>query len=268
MFGEVLFEVRKKLTPMFGLLWLLTLIAIISFAIYKSQHYILRDTLEYFSFVLNSALPIIFPIITVLVYVATFSGEVHHRFLVYTRMRRPILTTLYIKLLANIILTFLFFFSLIYICFLFAYYIEPHIGIAKYEPAGFGLTKDNIEADTYTRYTFTQLLQYGTITYSILYSFWVAMNAALYAGISFFLVLFIKNRFLALSLPFIIYVITIFTLISLDLEIYRLNYVIFPFDRVQDPLWKPFIPFIILLLILLCFLLYVKRNPSKVDSFS
>ncbi|ETT56618.1 hypothetical protein C162_00328 [Paenibacillus sp. FSL R7-269] len=268
MLGEVIREVRSKLTLKLLFFWIAITAALISFAVYRSHNYQLRDSLEYFSFILNGALPITFPILAVLVYVASFSGEVNHRFLVYTRMRRPIIETIYIKLTANIILTCLFFFSLIFISFLFAYYIEPYLGIADYDPEGFGLTKDNITVDTYTRYTFTQLLEYGTFTYSILYSLWVGINAALYSAISFFLVLIIKNRFLALSLPFIGYIIVIFTLIALDLEIYRLSYVIFPFDRIQSPIWTAFVPFLVLVVILFCLMIYVRRNTSKVDSFS
>ncbi|WP_438350490.1 ABC transporter permease [Paenibacillus sp. FA6] len=268
MLREVIQEVRCKLTPMFLFLWIFTTVALISVAVYRSQGYQLRDSQDYFTFTLNGVLPITFPIIAVLVYATSFSGEVSNRYLTYTRMRRPIMETLYIKLTANIVLTCLFFFMLIFIPFLFAYYIEPHLGIAKYDPEGFGLTKDNIAADTYTRHTFTQLLQYGTFTYSILYSLWVGMNAALYSAISLVLVLLIRNRFLALTLPFIIYLIGSFTLSAWGIEDYRPNYVIFPFDRVQNPIWTAFVPFLVLTVVLVGLIIYVKRNSSKVDSIT
>jgi hypothetical protein len=268
MLREVIREVRSKLTPMFLFLSILMTIALISFAVYRSQNYMLRDWLDYFTFILDGGLPITFPIIAVLVFVASFSGEVKNRFLTYTRMRRPIMEIVYIKQTANIILTCLFFFILIFISFLFAYYIEPHLGIAQYEPDGYGLTKDNIVADTYTRHTFTQLLRYGTFTYSILYSLWVGINAALYSAISFFLVLLMRNRFLALTLPYIVYLIVSFTLAALGIENYRPNYVIFPFDRLQNPIWTAFVPFLVLAVVLVWLIIYVKRNTSKVDSFT
>ncbi|ASA24742.1 hypothetical protein B9T62_30685 [Paenibacillus donghaensis] len=268
MLREVIREVRSKLTPIFLFLWMLTTIALISFAVYRSRAWDFRDSLEYFTFILNGALPITFPIIAVLVYVASFSEEVNNRFLVYTRMRRSIMGTVYIKLTANIILTCLFFFSLTFISFLFAYYIEPHLGIANYDPAGFGLTKDNIAADTYTRYTFTQLLRYGTFTYSILYSLWIAINASLYSAISFFLVLLIRNRFLALSLPYIGYIIAGLTISSMGSYAYRPSYVLFPFDYIQSPIWTAFVPFLVLAVVLVCLMMYVKRNTSKVGNFT
>ncbi|MBW7453168.1 hypothetical protein ACFOLF_16410 [Paenibacillus sepulcri] len=268
MLREVMREIKSKITPMFLFFSILVTIALISFAVYRSQNYQLRDSLNYFTFILDGGLPITFPIIAILVFVASFSGEVKNRFLTYSRMRRPIMDTVYIKLTANIILTCLFFFILIFVSFLFAYYIEPHLGVAEYDPEGYGLTKDNIKADTYTRHTFTQLLKYGTFTYGILYSLWVGINAAVYSSIGFFLVLIMKNRFLALTLPYIVYLIVSFTLASLGIETYRPNYVIFPFDYLQNPIWTAFVPFFVLTVGLFWLTTYVKRNTSKVDSLT
>lgn len=268
MFREVIREVRSKLTPMFLFLWLLTITVIISFAVYRSYNYQLRDWLDYFTFTIDGVLPITFPIIAVLVFVASFSEEVKNRFLTYTRTRRPIMETVYIKLTANLILTCLFFFMLILIAFLFAYYIEPALGIAKYAPEGYGLTTDTVVADTYTRHTFTQLLRYGTFTYGILYSLWVGINAALYSAVSFFLVLLLKNRFMALTLPYIFYLIMSFTLSALGIENYRPNFVIFPFDRVQNPIWTAFVPFVIITIVLMLIVIYIQRNNTKVASLT
>ncbi|MNB96048.1 ABC-2 family transporter protein [compost metagenome] len=268
MIGEVIQEVKRKVTPLFLFLWILTTAAIISLATFRSQNYILRDSLEFFTFTINAVLPIVFPILAVLVYTVSFSEEVQNRHLTYTRMRRPIMETLYIKLNANILLTGVFFFLLVFISFLFADYIEPYLDIAQYKPERFGLTKENIAADTYSRYTFTQLLRYGSITYGILYSLWVGMNAALYSVFGFLLVLFMKNRFLAVSLPFIVYLVVSFTLAALGLEKYRPNNAIFPFDRIQSSIWTAFVPFLILASINVCLVIYVKRNISKVESLT
>lgn len=159
------------------------------------------------------------------------------------------------------ILTGIFFFVLMFAFFIFAYYIEPSLGIAKYKPAKYV----SIE-ESYTRYTFTQLVQYSTFAYAIVYSLWIAINAAIYSAIGFFLVLLIRNRFLALSLPFIAYVVSAFVLIAFNLPDYRLNFSIFPFDRVQTPIWVAFVPFLVLLIILVSLMLYVRRNISKVGN--
>ncbi|ASA25908.1 ABC transporter permease [Paenibacillus donghaensis] len=266
MLKEAMQEVRSKITPKFLILSLLLIVAIISSAVYRSQNYELRDGLNFFTFTLDGTLPISFPIITVLVYAASFSEEVHHRFLTYTRMRRPIIETIYIKLIANVILTCLFFFILVYVCFTFAYYIEPLLGIAKYDPEGYGLTQENIAADTYTRHTFTQLLRYGTFTYSILYSLWVGINAAVYSAISFCLVILLKNRFLALSLPYITYIVVTLSFASLGLNTYRPTYALFPFDYMQSPIWTACVPFLVLAGTLALLILYLRPTLSKADS--
>lgn len=266
MLRETLHEIRSKLSPVFFLSWLALTAVLISFAVYRSRSYELRDSLDFFTFTLGSILPILFPIVAILVYTVSFSAEIHRRFLTYTRMRRPILETLNIKFWANLVLTFIFFFCLIISLFIFAYYIEPLLGIANLDPAGYGLSTDNIAEDTYARHTFTQFLRSGTLTYGIVYALWVGLNAALYAAIGFVLVLLLRNPFLALSLPFIIYVVGTFTLSALGAEIYRPSYTIFPFDRIQSPIWTALIPFGILSVIVAGSLVYIKRNIFKLGN--
>jgi len=265
MFQDVKSEIRSKLTPKFILLCLIVPAALIVLSIIRSREYRLKDWYDYFTFILEGGLPITFPILVVLVFVASFSGEVKNRFLTYTRMRRPIMSTVYIKLTANIVLTFLLYSALIFVCFLFAYYIEPYLGIVKFDPS-YGLTKEEIAISNITRHTFTQILNQGVFTYAILYSCWLGINAALYSAIGFYLVLLIKNRFLALTLPFIIYLVGSFTLLGLGIEDYRPNNALFPFDRIQAPIWTAFIPFLVLLLILLCLILYVQKKHTEIES--
>ncbi|MFI2859345.1 hypothetical protein ACH6EH_19865 [Paenibacillus sp. JSM ZJ436] len=268
MLSEISKEVKSKFTPMLILLWIAVMSILIGMAVYRSSSYQLRDSLELFTFTIKDILPLLFPILAVIVYVSSFSLEIDNRFLTYTRMRRPIINSLKIKLAANTILSGAFFFLIILGCFVFAYYIEPMFEIAHYDPAGFGLTEDNIAHDTYIRFTFTQVLEYGIWTYAILYSLWIGMNASLYAAIALYLVILVRNRFLALSLPFIIYIISSFTLSALGVETYRPNHVLFPFDRVQSPIWTAFVPFVILLFVLFGLVVYVKRNIAKIGSLT
>ncbi|PAD74412.1 MULTISPECIES: ABC transporter permease [Paenibacillus] len=268
MLKEILQEIRSKLSPKFFLSWLSLTAVLISFAVYRSRSYELRDSLDFFTFTIGSILPILFPIVSVLVLTISFAADIHHRFLTYTRMRRPIIETLNINFWANLVLTFIFFFCLIISLFIFAYYIEPLLGIANFNPAGYGLTTDNIAEDTYMRHTFTQFLRYGTLTYGIVYALWVGLNAGLFAAIGFVLVLLLRNRYLALSLPFVIYVVGIFTLSALGAEIYRPSYTIFPFDRIQSPIWTALIPFTILSVIVAGSLIYIKRNITKLGNLT
>lgn len=265
MFRDVISEIRGKLTLKFMLLCLLVPAFLIISSIIRSQEYRLKDWYDYFTFTLEGGLPLTFPILTILIFVASFSGEVKDRFLTYTRMRRPIMKTIYLKLSANILLTFFLYSALIFICFLFAYYIEPHLGIVKFDPS-YGLTKEEIAVSNITRHTFTQLLNHGVFTYATLYSCWLGANAALYSSIGFYFVLLIRNRFLALTLPFVIYLVGSFTLLSLGIEDFRPNNALFPFDRVQAPIWTAFVPFFALLVILACLSIYVHKNHKDIES--
>ncbi|WP_214607641.1 hypothetical protein, partial [Mycobacterium tuberculosis] len=151
MIRKVAGEVNSKLTLKLLFLWLVILIGVISFAVYRSQNFTLRYSLDYFTFTISDVIPVIFPIIAVLIYVVSFSEEIRNRFIVYTRLRRGILETLYIKLVANIILSCLFYFTLIFVVFIFAYYIEPQLGIATYDLEGYGLSPETAKEDASNR---------------------------------------------------------------------------------------------------------------------
>lgn len=73
MYREVVREVKRKLTRLFILSWLLVTAGLIFFAVYRSQSYIFKDWLDYFTFILEDPLSITFPIIVVLVYLYSYS---------------------------------------------------------------------------------------------------------------------------------------------------------------------------------------------------
>ncbi|MNW44240.1 ABC-2 family transporter protein [compost metagenome] len=262
---QVRSEIKNKIGFKILTLCLLFIMALIAFGMYRSRSYSLRDQLDLFSLILDGTPAITFPILAVLVYAASFSGEVQNRFLVYTRMRRPLQETLRIKMTANVIISFVFFFMLVFIPFLFVFYIEPHLVNTVFKPDLYGLTPETIDADTYKRRTFTQLLKYGTLIYGFVYALWVGLNGALYAAIAFYLVLTIRNVFLALSLPYIAYIISSFTLSALKLEDFRPNHAVFPFDHPQSPLWTALSSFIFLLIVLIALSVHNKKNIGKIE---
>lgn len=220
----------------------------------------LRDWLNLFTLIIEDFIMILFPIVAVLVYPAPFSSEVNHRFLVYTRMRRGINETIHRRWITNFALTSLFLFFVMFSIFLITRYVEPTLGIAHYDLKGYGLSPETVAEDQYTRYTFTQLLRYGDMFYGFFYSLWVAINGALYASIAFFLVLLIRNRFLALSFPFILYLIGTFAFNSLELEKYSFMHSIFPFYRVQNSIGYAFIPFFVIVCINILLFILLRRS--------
>ncbi|WP_434751991.1 hypothetical protein [Paenibacillus amylolyticus] len=223
----------------------------LGFGIYRSKSYTLRDSLDYYGLIIESILPLFFPALVVLIFVTSFAGEIKHRFLVYTRTRRPILETLKIKQQANIIITFIVFFLMIFIPFIYVFYIDPMMGKTVFYPEYYNLTKENITQDTYNRHTFTNFLEYGKLIFGLTYSTWVGINACLYAAITFQLVLLTRNTLLALSIPFIAYVVGSFTLSALKLQAFQPNQVVFPLGHSQEPIWTSLLYITILLSILI-----------------
>lgn len=230
----------------------------------QKDSYALRDELDVFTFMLEDTFTIVFAFITILVYVAHFSNEVKDRFLVYTRTRISIQKLLLIKLTTNILLTFTFFFSLILSCFIFSFYIQPSIGIISYftPDSSIGLQFN----DLYNRYTFSQLLEYGSWVYGISYSIWIAVNASLYAAIGFFSVLLIRNLLFALSLPFLIYIAGSFLCSLLNLTPFGFSESIFPFSYIQQPIWKSFVPCFLLITINLIMCNFTLKKIQVLDS--
>lgn len=213
----------------------------------QKDAYALRDNLDMFTFMLEDPFTLIFAFLAQLVYVLHFSNEVKDRFLVYTRSRISIKQLMLLKLKTNVVVTFSFFFLLIFSCFFFSFYLQPLLGFVEYFPQNNNVTI-KID-DIYSRYTFSQLLQYGSLVYGLVYSFWIAFNAVLYASIGFFSVLCINNIFLGLSLPFLIYIIGTFLFSLLNLVPFSFAESIFPFSYMQQPMWESLIPCLLLIFI-------------------
>ncbi|MFC3788706.1 ABC transporter permease [Paenibacillus sp. GCM10012307] len=209
---------------------------------------------------MDSFVPIIFVIFAVLVYTATFAQEIHHRFLVYTRLRIPLNKWIRIKFFSNFVITFAVFFIFVFSYFIFAYYIEPRIGFVSYNNDFYQLNNTTQEEYTYTQNTFSQLLAYGNFTYGIFYSLWVGLNAAVYASLAFYLVLVIGIPFLGLSIPFILYLVQSFFMVTIGKVEFQLTQSLIPFNYTQLPIWTAFVPFsfLVLLCVVLAFYLHLK----------
>ena len=243
------------------LIYCILLVSAILFSSYFIiRNYELRDWLDLYTLIIENSMLIIFPIVAVVIYVVPFSSEVNHRFLVYTRMRRGIDETIRRRWITNFIQTTLYLFFVMFSIFLITRYVEPSLGIANYNLKGYGLSQENVAEDRYTRETFSQLLRYGDMFYGFFYSLWVAINGALYASIAFFLVLLLKNRFLAFSFPFVLYIVGTFTFYSLELDKYTFIHSIFPFYRVQNSIGYAFIPFLIIVCINILLFILLRRS--------
>ncbi|WP_165842380.1 ABC transporter permease [Paenibacillus xerothermodurans] len=215
---------------------------------------------------LEGILPLAFVLLATLVYLGSFSREIKNRFLVYTRLRTPLRKMLRIKFAANFLVTFGVFFVFTFGYFLFSFYIVPLLRLVQFHPEVYMLNEVTVVQDSYTRHTFTQLLQFGSLTYGFFYSCWVGLNAAVYATIGFFMVLIIRNQFLALSIPFLLYILGSFVMAASGLMRFRFPDAVFPYSYMQLPIWTAFAPFLFLLFICIILFLAVNKNLERIDN--
>lgn len=250
---QLFVEWNRALSSKNILFWCGIILILPSIRFYSiKEGYLFFDSIAVFQETVSTIIPMLFPVLTIVILLPSFLQEQRNNFISYTRVRVPLNTYILSKFLINAILTGLVTFLLIFIPFIFIVYIEPHLGIIFYEP------KDQ---NSYTpTYTFSQFLPYGEITYGLLYSLWVSINAILYSSISFMLLLILSNPFVALSIPFLFYHIFNFITGVLNIPMFSPLSTIFPFNLVQQPLWTVLVPFSVLLLISLGIFIFIKRK--------
>lgn len=252
---QLAIELKRALSMDRILLWAVMIITptLIQFFIIKDG-YVFNNSIELFQRLISGFIPILFPIFMILIYTDSFINEKKHNYLTYTRTRIWLPTYLISKGIVNSMLAFLVSFLLVFLPFLFAIYIEPNSTIINY-----GTQTNN----PVSKMTFNQFLTYGTLTYGIVYSLWVALNGMVYATLSFLLSLCIKNPFIALSIPFVWYQSMNFTTGILGFATFSPLSTIFPFNLTQQELWTILIPFTILVLVILGLILFLSKRQSS-----
>jgi hypothetical protein len=246
-------ELKRAITKTNILLWvsIIVLLPTISF-LTMTKGYVFYDSIELFHSIISVIIPLLFPVLTIIIYLPNFLHEQKNNFISYARTRIPLQTYLLSKGLINVFFTSFITFFMIFLSFIFALYVEPKIGIIQYN----NVTLNQSEV------TFSQLLSTGVIPYIFVYSLWVSMNAIVYSSIAFILLLIIRSHFIALSVPFLFY--HVFNFISGVLGEPRFSPIstIFPFNIEQQPLWTVLVPFTFLFLSLIILLLVAMRKKD------
>jgi len=251
---QLLVEFKKAFTFKNLITWMgiILLLPLVKFFVIKGTYQFFKP-IEVFQETITTYIPLLFPALVIMVYLPLFWQEKRNDFITYTRTRVPFHIYLISKALTNAYLTASVIFLLIFVPFIFSIYIEPHIGIIDYT------TMDN--HTVIPEFTFSQLLPYGNIVYALIYSLWVALNAALYTTIAFMLLLVINNSFVAFSAPFLFYHIFNFITGIFGIPQYSPLSTIFPFNIVKQPLWTVGIPFLFLVMILvIIFVFFIKKR--------
>jgi hypothetical protein len=179
-----------------------------------------------------------FGLVAAVPYVVPFGGQLSHRYLVYTRTRQAIRTTIVVRLLSCVLVTFTVFFIVGAIPFLGA-----HLPGIAYSPQASGLNTPAEVAQAQATYvTFSELTAISPWVYALFFSTWLGLNAAVYATLALVCCMVIPNRLVGFSLPWVVSLVAAFALAVQGLEAYSPD-TIFPFNLEQLPAWQPFVPF-------------------------
>lgn len=251
---QIKLEIKKTISWNQLLFWLFLISALPSIKFYLiKDDYVYFRQIEVFLRINSDFVPILFPLLVVIIYAYRFIGEQKNNFLIYVNSRISIEKYLKAKLITNAILSFIVSFLIVFVPFIFIMYIEPLFNIITIYP------EDGSEIP-YT--TFEQFLPLGTLTYGLLYCTWVGINGLLYSSFGFLLLIIKEKPLVALSTPFIYYLVANFIAQLLGLDKFSPGSTVFPFSVAQQPLWTVLIPFTLLILIVLV-LTYILRSKVK-----
>ncbi|MET4705894.1 hypothetical protein [Frigoribacterium sp. UYMn621] len=93
-----------------------------------------------------------------------------------------------------------------FLLFVLAFYVWPALGNPSVDPGVYFLTPETAVTSSFTESTYSQLLALGPLTFGILYSFWVGFCAAIWTSLAMAALLTVRNRPLAVALPFLVYI--------------------------------------------------------------
>lgn len=206
----------------------------------------LRDWLDLFSMMMTSPIALIFPLLVVFIAASRLYQEMGNRYIVNIRARVSIRRYLGSKLLVALFLAFVTFGLSAFLAFVVAFYIWPAIGNPSVQPDLYNMTSAQAATDALTRVTFSSLLSEGPWTYGVLYSVWVGISAALYAGFGAACLVLVSSRVFALAIPFLFFFVQNIGAALMGTPQYGLMYAVFPFGLIQSSAWVAIVPTVIL----------------------
>ena len=204
----------------------------------------------------SSAIALLFPILLIPLNAGSYANEKKDNFLLYVKPRTMLSNYVLAKGLVNAMVTFVVAFLMIFIPFMFVQYIDPALNIIKYTTEFYQPTSVG---------TFEVLAEKSILFYGIGYSLWVAINGALYATIAYLLSICVKNKFVALSIPFLWWVVMNFVTAILGIPRFSPVFTVFPFAITAQPIWTIFIPFTILVLVIIGLIAFIKTKNKVWD---
>jgi hypothetical protein len=217
----------------------------------------LRDDLDIYGRFMSSPLDLLFPLAAVFLTCVPTFHDVGHRFIANTRARVSIRGLVAKRLLLVFCVSFGAFFLTGFVPFLVSYYFWPAIGNPSITPSLYNLTPSQAVLDSFSRHTYSGLLQAGALTFGLVYSLLVALAGATFACLGLVMLLLVRNRILALAIPFVVFLLETIGAALVGEPQFGFLYGIFPFGLAASPAWEALTPLAILVIILAALWIYV-----------
>lgn len=255
MFKQTKKELLNALTPK-NLIVFVSIILIVPFIqfliVYDSYEF--YKPIEVFEESISTIPGMTFPILALFIYVPSFISEYRHNFLIYTRTRVNLHDYLISKGIVNALLSGIVMFLMIFITYLLVQYIEPLFGLVSYSPIN--------ESTVDVRNTFSSFIG-DPFLYATIYALWIGVNAALYATLTYILVLSLQHIFVAISLPFFGYHLLNFVSGIFQVPKFSPLSTLFPFNLTSQPIWTVCVPFVsILLMNIILYKLFLSKREE------
>lgn len=217
-----------------ALIWVMSPIIVGLTAVQSS---IVRDNFDVYSQLMQGPTHFVFPLVITAIACTGLGSEIAARNVSNRRSRLPAMKIVgsHLARIAAAGATIGFFYAFLPFCF--AYLLWPALGNPSIDPGAYGMTPSSAEIDSFNRATFSSFLRNGPVAFGGVYSSWVAFGGLVYAVIGAIALLVMKNRFVALALPFLIYFVgTLVAALSGSPQLGFL-YGLFPYGLVATPVW-------------------------------
>lgn len=164
-----------------------------------------RSNLDVLNVILSPPTGLLLPLAASTIGCSVTAGEIRHRFIANTRVRTSAHELIRAKLAAIALWCGVPFFLYAFLPTLFAFYVWPALGNPGVDPIGFNMTPAEATADSLTRVSYSQLLAWGPLPYSFMYSLWVALGGIVFAWLTLFCLVFKRSIAFGMALPVVLY---------------------------------------------------------------
>ncbi|MFD1716056.1 hypothetical protein ACFSBZ_16395 [Amnibacterium flavum] len=256
---------RAQLTPVFFLTALVLILGPLAIGIVGVQGGALRNNVDLYGEVMGSAVVLVAPLLAVLIGCLPLFSATRRRVVGHTRTDLDPEVYLGTKAVAAVTCTFVVFFLSAFLPYLLLVLVWPSLGNPGIDPSLYGLTAEEGRAAAQSAASYTQLLSIGEVAYGVIYGAWVGLGGATYCLLGLLALIVVPNRYLALTLPFVIYVLQSLVWGLIGFPTGALLFSLYPFGLEQQSIASAAAPTLLLMVIasVNCWLLRERHFGSK-----